>query len=55
MRNIVLQRRIAVRCWNVLGMVAKSSKRPELMPVLLRARERNQTSAEDVAEHLFFE
>ncbi len=55
MKNIVLQRRIAVRCWNVLGMVAKASKRPELMPVLVRARERHQTSAEDIAEHLFFE
>ncbi len=55
MKNVVLQRRIAVRCWNVLGMVAKASRRPELRPVLLRARERNQTSAEDVAEHLFFE
>lgn len=55
MKNIVLQRRIAVRCWNVLGMVARATKRVELMPVLLRARERNQTSAEDVAEHLFFE
>jgi hypothetical protein len=55
MKNIVLQRRIAVRCWNVLGMVAKASKRPELMPVLIRARERHQTSAEDIAEHLFFE
>jgi hypothetical protein len=55
MNNIILQRPIAVRCWNVLGMIAKSSKRPELMPVLLRARERSQTSAEDVAEHLFFE
>lgn len=55
MKNIVLERRISVRCWNVLGVVARATKRPELMPVLLRARERNQTSAEDVAEHLFFE
>ena len=55
MKNIVLQRKIAVRCWNVLGTVARASKRPELMPVLLRARERSQTTAEDVAEHLFFE
>ncbi len=55
MKSIVLQRRISVRCWNVLGMVAKASKRPELMPVLLRAREQTHTSAEDVAEHLFFE
>lgn len=55
MKSIILQRTIDVRCWNVLGMIAKSSKRPELMPVLFRARERSQTSAEDVAEHLFFE
>lgn len=55
MKNIILQRQIIVRCWNVLGMVSKAKRRPELMPVLLRARERNQTSAEDVAEHLFFE
>lgn len=55
MKNMTLRRPVAVRCWNVLGMVAKSSKRPELMPVLLRARERSQTSADDVAEHLFFE
>lgn len=55
MKHIVLQRRISVRCWNVLGMVAKASKRPELMPVLLLARERGQTSAVDVAEHLFFD
>lgn len=55
MKKIVLQRRVAVQCWNVLGMVAKASKRPELMPVLLRARERSQTSADDVADHLFFD
>jgi len=55
MKNIILQRTIAVRCWNVIGMVAKASKRPELMPVLLRAREHGKTDAEDVAEHLFFE
>ena len=55
MKNIVLQRRIAVRCWNVIGTVAEAKKRPELMPLLFRARERNRTSAEDVAEHLFFE
>lgn len=55
MKNIVLRRRIAVRCWNVIGTVAEAKKRPEIMPILLRARERNRTSADDVAEHLFFE
>lgn len=55
MKNIVLKRRISVRCCNVIGVVAKATKRAELMPVLLRARERNPTTAEDVAEHLFFE
>jgi hypothetical protein len=55
MKNIVLQRRIEVRCWNVLGMVAKARKRPELTAVLQRAREQSRTSAEDVAEHLFFD
>ena len=55
MKTIVLRRRIAVRCWNVIGTVAEAKKRPELMPILFRARERNRTSAKDVAEHLFFE
>jgi hypothetical protein len=55
MRNIVLQRRVAVQCWHVIADVAKASARPELMPVLLRAREQKQTTAEDVAAHLFFE
>lgn len=55
MKNIILQRSIDVQCWNVLGTVAKASKRPELMPVLLRASERHQTNAEDIADHLFFE
>lgn len=55
MKSIVLKRRISVRCWNVIGVVAKATERAELMPVLLRARGRNPTTAEDVAEHLFFE
>lgn len=55
MKNVILQRPIVVEAWNVLGTVARSSKRPELIPVLLRAREQSQTSADDVAEHLFFE
>lgn len=55
MNSILLQRTIEVRCWNVIGTIARASQRPELLPVLLRARERDRTSAEDVAEHLFFE
>ncbi len=55
MTEISLTRTIDVQCWNVIGMVARACKRPELIPVLLRARERGRTSAEDVAEHLFFE
>ncbi|MEY2840090.1 MAG: hypothetical protein RJB60_2389, partial [Pseudomonadota bacterium] len=55
MKKIVLQRSVSVQCWNVLGTVAKARKRPELMPVLLRAHERSPTCADDVAEHLFFE
>jgi hypothetical protein len=55
MKSITLQRAIVVRCWRVLGQVAKASKRPELMPVLLRAREQGLTDAADIAEHLLFE
>ena len=55
MKEFSLQRKIGVQCWNVIGMVARACKRPELMPVLLRARERGRTSADDVAEHLLFE
>lgn len=55
MKRIHLQRTIEVGCWRVIGQVAKSSKRPELMPVLLRARERGATDPDDVAGHLLFE
>jgi len=55
MKNINLQRTIDVRCWRVIGQVAKAAKRAELIPVLLRARERGATDAGDVAEHLLFE
>ena len=53
--NIILERSVPVRCWHVLGKVAKTRKRPELMPVLLRARETGGTDARDLAEHLLFE
>ncbi|PND37929.1 hypothetical protein C1O66_10580 [Paucibacter aquatile] len=39
----------------MIGQVAKAAKRNELLPVLLRARERGQTDARDIAEHLLFE
>ncbi|UNC13964.1 hypothetical protein FE249_06905 [Acidiphilium multivorum] len=55
MKDLILQRSISVQCWNVLGVIAKANKRPELTLVLHRTREQGQTSAKDVAEHLLFE
>lgn len=55
MKKIVLQRAVEVRCWRVVGQVAKATKRTELLPVLLRAREREATDANDIAAHLLFE
>jgi hypothetical protein len=52
---IRLTREIRVECWRVIGQVAKAAKRNELLPTLLRARERGQTDARDIAEHLLFE
>jgi hypothetical protein len=52
---IRLTREIRVLCWRVIGQVAKAAERNELLPVLLRARERGQTDAGDVAAHLLFE
>ena len=54
-RTIVLERSVPVRCWHVVGQIAKAEKRPELMPVLLRAREADGTDAHDLTEHLLFE
>lgn len=53
--EIVLQRTIEVHCWHVVGRVARAVKRPELLPVLLRAREAQSTNERDVAEHLLRE
>lgn len=53
--TIRLTREIRVQSWRVIGQVAKAAKRNELLPVLLRARERGQTDEGDVAEHLLFE
>jgi hypothetical protein len=55
MNEIILQRTIPVRCWHVIGRVARASKRTELMPLLFRARECGETTIEDVSEHLLFE
>jgi hypothetical protein len=52
---IHLTRKIKVECWRVIGQVAKVAERNELLPVLLRARERGHTDARDIAEHLLFE
>ena len=54
-RRIVLERSVSVGCWRVVGQIAKTGKRTELMPVLLRAEENGGTNAKDVAEHLLFE
>lgn len=53
--QIVLERSIDVRCWRVVGQVARAAKRTELIVVLKRALEAGQTDAEDVAKHLLFE
>ena len=52
---IILERSVPVKCWRVIGQVAKAEKRPELIPVLLRARETGGTDARDLAGHLLFE
>ena len=54
-RSIILERPLIVRCWRVIGQVAKAEKRTELIPFLLRVRETGGTDARDLAEHLLFE
>ena len=54
-RRIILERSVTVGCWRIVGQVAKSQRRTELVPVLLRADENEGTDARDLAEHLFFE
>lgn len=53
-KSIILKRPVAVHGWRVIGRIAKTVKREELEPILLRARETNGTDAKDVAEHLLF-
>ena len=54
-KNIILQRTIEVKCWRVIGQVAKAEKRMELISVLQRASDAGATDAEDIAKHLLFE
>ena len=53
--DVTLSRSVDVRCWRVVGQIARAAKRPEVVPVLERVRERGETDARDVAEHLLFE
>ena len=54
-RCIILERLVSVGCWRVVGQVARTRRRTELMPVLLRAREAGGTDARDLAGHLLFD
>ena len=54
-RRIILERPVSVSCWRVVGQIAKAGKRAELLPVLLRADEKDGTNAKDLAKHLLFE
>ena len=53
-KSLVLKRRIDIKGWRAIGLVAKARERKELEPVLLRARETGGTDADDIARHLFF-
>ena len=54
-RHIVLERSVKVGCWRVVGQIAKTMQRTELVPILLRAEENDGTNVKDLAEHLLFE
>ncbi|TDT44556.1 hypothetical protein DES49_0667 [Halospina denitrificans] len=53
--QLILRRTLNVVCWHVSGQVATAKERRDLIPLLLRAQEVEQTGAKDIAEHLFFE
>ena len=53
-KGLVLTRRVDIKGWRVVGLVAKACERKELEAVLLRARETGGTNAGDIAEHLLF-
>ena len=55
MKGIVLQRKVDVQCWRVLGRISKAQQRTELLVLLQRASERGATNDSDVAAHLLFE
>ena len=54
-RRIILERSVSVRCWRVVGQIARTRERTELMAALLRASENDGTDARDLAEHLLFD
>lgn len=53
--GITLNRSLDVCAWRVIGQVARATKRIELLPLLVRVRDRGESDAHDIAEHLFFE
>ena len=55
MKDTVLERKVNVWCWNVLGEISRAIKRDELRVVLIRASEKGATDTEDVADHLLFD
>ena len=54
-RRIILERSVSVRCWRVVGQIARTRERTELMAALLRASENDGTDTRDLAEHLLFD
>ena len=54
-RHVILERSVSVRCWRVVGQIARTRERTELMAALLRASENDGTDARDLAEHLLFD
>ena len=53
-KQIILQRKVEVQCWHVLGQVSKARKRVEIMPVLLHVKKQGSTNVRDVAKELLF-
>ncbi|MCK7565280.1 hypothetical protein [Marinobacter xestospongiae] len=53
--KLIFRRTLNVQCWRVSGQVAIAKKRSDLLPVLLRVQEVEQTDPKDIADHLFFE
>jgi len=53
--HLRLQRKVMVQCWRVIGTISKAKRREDLLPILQRARDVGETTAKDIAEHLYFE